>query len=367
MSKKTKHPTKNEQKKRKLIIVLSACAVATIVLIGIILGVVANSVKSFEKMGQILDNNGYDTYFYFDKNYYDNNGKCYKFDYSETTTCDREVGINDVNFFKIEILGGDLQMEAYYGFDENGKAKNRMISINKEVNDDDSLSYNFDSGGKNISLFYYKSDGESCYALYNDSDADEIDYCDESDNKVLIRFQKDVESLLKAMGITPNDLVTYFDGYLEWYVMPKYEAAKKDIETGISHEKAKEYIEEAGYAIESDDGTIILLDNNIYSYKVIGYYPNSNRLGYMNSYYDGYYLYYLVEDGYYLGMDDDSKCVYYIEIFAGSDSVDDESMALDCSEADKDQLDYLKFSFEQEIKRMNVTQNELIHFMQEYN
>ncbi len=351
-----------EIKQKKTIAISSVIAAIVILFAGVIFGIISTSSKSYNKIEATLDKAGFKTYYNFDRNYYDRDGVCYEYDYSNITSCKREIGAKDVALFTIETISQDFQIEAYYYPAEKNKFETKMIIIEKDVTDDVSLLYGFNEQGDVLSLFYSDSDGDDCYAPHHGDNTDEVNYCDENKNKMLKEFQFDVDSKLNDLGLSRKDVSNYFDGYMDKYVIPKYESAMLEIGDGLTPDEIEEYIEDAGYTIETDDDTVLIYDYSIYSYKLLSYYPDQSSMVYMDSAHDGYSLTYFIEDKKYLSRDDDWECWYYID-----DSTNEEGSVLgSCSETDKEKMEYLYSTYEWEIEKMNITQDELLTFVSAY-
>ncbi len=374
MSKKMKHPTKNEVKKKRILILSSAAAIAVVILVSIIVGIATNSTKSYDEVSGILYKASYDIFYSFDNNYYDKKGNCYTATFSEERDCRRDVGANEATLINIYAIknGGDNQIWGTFDIDSGSVYSIDIYKKDTSKNKyGEFLTYTIMKNEAENSVRYLGD--ESCY-IGKKPESSWYDECEEENLVIASDYIEEAMGQLSDLGLSARDLFSYFGTYAEKYAIPKYEEAKKSLEKTLSYQDALKYIEAADYDIIKMYGAVSIYDytDDDY-YDQINFYPsdggeqNSMNMLYTRGSQKGYSLMYLSEYGYYLGQDESSTCWYIVDYLDNDISLEKGEMTgKNCSQDDREEIESLYFWYKTNVKQMGLTQSELLKFASEY-
>ena len=383
MSEKAKKETKKTEKaknKTKLIaILLSIAGIVLVAVVTIILTSVSFSTKSYDEVDKLLKSARYNTYYRFDGNTYDKNGTCYKYDYSERETCEREIGTYDTGSIRATAVNKDTNYEiSYYHYADNESTEEQnknSLSIERDIDDDNSYIYSLSEDGSEEYLEYFKHDKEYyiCYVIYKTENSDNKTPCNETDKKALINYQNEVNNLLGGLGLSKNDLFVYFSEYVKQYAIPKYQEAQKSLETKLPYSAIQNYIKDAGFRIEKKPNGVLVynfITTNVNYYFLVSL-DNDDKtalLTYTDKFYDGYSLIYDLARNQFVGTNNDSSCYYLVGELSEMPAKSSERVLRNsyCSEKNKEQSQSLYYSYQREIGSMSITRDELFSFAEEY-
>lgn len=276
------------------------------------------SEKSAEKISKILKNKKYKTFYSIGINNYDERDMCYlSGDYTEKVECKREVNIYDSANVILRKDDNNSKVSASIKYDKNYKITDMNIEFEPE---------------------------------------------------------KDINNLeLKKIGINKDELNSYFQWYFKNYIKDKIKKSKNL--SKLSYDEILKYIKKYNYEILVDENSISLLKQDSYSFTTYSFDIANDKVDMMfysryNSNYDlpanGIKLYYYIDKETYVGSNDYNECMYVI------DSSDEKlkGQILDgkkCSEETIKNMEItLQIDYPADLYLMELTQEELISFAEEY-
>ena len=285
MSEERKKGRKKEGKKERLLI--CGAILAAVALVAFF--VFANRGKSGEAIMKALEDNGYDTYYQVNSygNTYDKNGNCI------------DLGGNS-DFKKIdckrEKKNENSENEKYYSvyniaIIKNYKnifftiGQNPLLGLStSDMEDKNEKNFTAIRGDASNYIFYWvrekdgkqkryggvmgssSSSSDICFVDLGDGlpymgseFSKNIDECSKSERSGFEDFNEDLQSLLKRLELSENDLFEYDEYIFENYIKPKREEIDNStvsiLDIGIELNKA-------GYTVKRKDDNVVLSGNS---------------------------------------------------------------------------------------------------------
>lgn len=362
-------------RKKKILFIAVPLVITAIVLIFVFVNNKKQSTKSGEKVKDILEYEGYKTYFNYSSNYYDSDLKCHDYDHTEKVECERETDLWD--FISIDMISdnSNIRFDAYYDINDS----KITLYIIKELSDKSKFEYVISNNGEEDYYAYDDADGDICHIMYKTSELNEknLTKCSKYDQEKIYKFRDEFNKKLKEMKLSKEDLIEYTKWYVDKTALPQYNKAKKELEKGITYDEKMELVKKSYFNIElSEDKTVVrifyFLDEDYY--QIFSFYVEDgkvNRLVYMASDYEQYILAYDKELKQFYGGDfgpgGNEKCLTRINIKDKYLNSFKTSEGYTCTKDDEDKIDKLKYSsFDISLMNLDLTIDELFELSEEY-
>ena len=356
---------------RSAAILAGAVAVISLITFAIVMSV---RVKSPEEVRTILRDGGFKTYYSFNRNAYDEDGKCYDKDTYEKSNCLREFYVNEYATMVIEARNEDGYAFSYVKnlkANPDEKEKEEALTIKKDTADGyKGLVISHDLKGRKLE-FYDEDLDESCYVIIEEGeDKNSVDICAPSKREDLASFNKSINDYLGKLGLKDKDLISYFDNFYDSIATSKYDKEKAKHEKPLSYEDAKKYIEDAGFEIKMEnDNLVITKGESSPTFAITFDGGKAEYLGFANTAFENMrtgdmaVLYYFKEDKFFAAQSGYSSLGCYI-YFTREGQIRDTTGV--CITSDKTKARNVFANFQEEFTKIQMSAKELETFANSY-
>lgn len=370
VKKETIKSTEKKKKNKTIIIIAVSCILLVVIILVLVLSIgKGKTAKEGAEVKNILLKNDYKTYFTYGENYYDNKLSCYKYDYSERDSCERETDLWD--FISIDVVDNSnnkISFGGYINLDDNNEISKVTLNIEQDA-DKIKNQYTISSNGEED---YYSSTDEDyniCHILKKSTELkkENLTPCSKSIENDLNSFKNDYQQIMKNMGLSFEDFYSYFEWYAKEYAIPQYIKAKEELKNKVPYDSMLKNLSKE-YKISLGDEQVMLIDYTSDTYYHAFYFLMENdkvdTIGFKSSSYSDYILRYDVEGKYFYGHDTDDTCLFILGNDKGvKEQVDTGKY---CTENDKKEIKYLSYDYDYQIKNTELTLDEIISFAEEY-
>lgn len=358
----------NLKKNMKIIIL---CIVFIIIILLILFVWLNFSTKSGDKISETLNYHGYKTYFNYGDNYYDKKGNCYNYDYSEKKECRRELNIRDFATITLKPNNSSIyEINAYINYDKKYEVTD--ITISFEYND------NIDSFTPKYTLVHNIKDTEDYlrYAAGNDYcfnmnksqelNLNNIDKCDKTKLNELDDFKDQYKFKLKELKIKEKDLFSYFEWYFNENIKDKIIIDNGSKEK-LSYNEIENMIKEHNLnilAYSDENPSVIIGEKNLYYYTFFIEENKVKNIVFLDDFNDNSIVH-LIDNKVYIGSDKDDICSYIVDS-QNKEQIGKVMNDSYCNNDLKSSIDTSYFKYKNYINFIELTEDELISFVEEY-